>query len=60
MCADVNYGVCLENLFEIGIERRETMMRRSALRHQQPHRVIFITKSRLDADEDLTEMKPLN
>src|SRR6476646_1668212 len=35
-------------------------MRRATPRHHQSHRIPFITKRGLHADEDITQLKPLN
>src|SRR6266496_4980473 len=56
----MNDSVGFENLFQISIESRKTVMRRAALRHQQPHWIVFVAKRRLNTDEDVAEHHSLN
>src|SRR5258706_8450429 len=60
MSPHVNYGISLKNILQVGIERGKAMMRRSALRHQQPHGIVFKSKGRLQSDKDISERNPLN
>src|SRR5260221_1880508 len=60
MSSDVNYGIRLKNLFQVRIKCREAMMRRSALRHQEPHGITFKSECWLEPDEHVPECDSLN
>ena len=57
---DVDNRVRFENFFEISVESRKAMMRRSAIGHQQAHRIVFKAKCRLHADKNVPERDSLN
>src|SRR2546423_7023534 len=58
--AGVHDGVGAEDFFEVGVERREAVVRRSAARHQEAHGVALIPERRLHGDEDVAESHALN
>ena len=55
MGAEVEDGIGREVLAQVAVEGRESMGRREALLEQQPHRVTFVAKGRLDADQNIAE-----
>ena len=49
-------GVGTEIFANVAIERRKGVRRRKLTFEQQPHRIAFVTKGWLHADEDIAEM----
>jgi len=58
--AEVYDSVGVEDFGEKRVERHETVMRRAAARHHQPHWVAFEAECRLDADEDISQRHALD
>ena len=56
--AEMQHGIGPEVLPDPAVEGREGVRRRKALLEEQPHRVALVAEGGLDADEDVSELRP--
>ena len=60
MCTEVEDGIGLEDLFQVGVVGSETVVRTGGLGEKQPHGVTLVPERRLDTDEDISKLLPVN
>ena len=53
--AEMQHRVGAEDLFHVGVERREAVVRAGRAGEQEAHRVALVAKGGLHADEDVAE-----
>src|SRR5262245_4228476 len=60
MSANMNHRISTKHPAQISIESHEAMMRRTATRHHQPHRITLKAKRWLDTKKYVAECYSLN
>ena len=51
----MQYRVCLPNFLQVGVVRGKAVVRTGRAGEQQPHRVAFVAKGRLHANEHVAK-----